>query len=235
LSTHAGAPNSPYLLPGPSMSVALHHTIVAGRDTQRSTQFLAGVLGLEAPHPVSHFIALELANGVTLDFAAASEVRPPHDAFLLGSDFELDAVFERLASTGVTHYADPNHNGPGVVNQRKGGQGSYSEDPNGHNMEVFTKPSGKVVRHRLNRGGNRSANCALWRIVLVRLKNDARTRAYYDRRSDEGLTSREIIRCLKRYVARDVYAAITADLGGPSAGPADAAPLQGFRPGEAAA
>jgi transposase len=75
--------------------------------------------------------------------------------------------------------------------------------------------SGKVVRHRLNRGGNRTANCALFRIVLIRLKNDATTRAYYDRRAAEGLRGREVIRCLKRYVAREVYAAITADLGGP--------------------
>lgn len=66
--------------------------------------------------------------------------------------------------------------------------------------------SGKTVRHRLNQGGNRQANHALWRIVMVRLTCDDRTRAYAARRRAEGRTSREIIRCLKRYVAREIHA-----------------------------
>ena len=65
--------------------------------------------------------------------------------------------------------------------------------------------SGKVTRHRLNRGGNRQANHALWRIVFTRLGSDPRTRAYLERRLDEGLTKPEIMRVLKRYVAREVY------------------------------
>jgi transposase len=66
--------------------------------------------------------------------------------------------------------------------------------------------SGMRVRHRLNRGGNRDANQALWRIVLVRLSFDAETRAYLERRVSEGKTKKEAIRCLKRYVAREVFA-----------------------------
>ncbi len=65
--------------------------------------------------------------------------------------------------------------------------------------------SGKVTRHRLNRGGDRSANHALWRIVMVRLQYDADTRAYVERRTKEGKSKREIMRCLKRYVARELY------------------------------
>ena len=65
--------------------------------------------------------------------------------------------------------------------------------------------SGKTNRHRLNRGGDRIANNAMWRIVLVRMSFDSRTRNYVDRRTKEGLSKKEIIRCLKRYVARDVY------------------------------
>jgi transposase len=66
--------------------------------------------------------------------------------------------------------------------------------------------SGKTAgRYRLNRGGDRQANSALWRIVIVRLSSDPATRAYADRRSKEGLSKKEIIRCLKRYVAREVY------------------------------
>ena len=65
--------------------------------------------------------------------------------------------------------------------------------------------SGKTVRHRLNRGGNRQANHALWRIVFTRMGSDARTRVYVERRLAEGRSKPEIMRVLKRYVAREVY------------------------------
>ena len=65
--------------------------------------------------------------------------------------------------------------------------------------------SGLTLRKRLNRGGDRSANHALWRIVMVRMVFDARTRAYVARRTAEGRSKREIIRSLKRYVARELY------------------------------
>lgn len=65
--------------------------------------------------------------------------------------------------------------------------------------------SGKVVRHRLNRGGNRDANRALHLICVVRMRYDQRTRHYVGRRTAEGKSKREIMRCLKRYIAREVY------------------------------
>jgi transposase len=65
--------------------------------------------------------------------------------------------------------------------------------------------SGKVVRHRLNPGGNRQANSALWHIVITRMSSDPQTRAYVERRSKEGKSKKEIIRVLKRYVARQMY------------------------------
>ncbi|MDP1820179.1 MAG: IS110 family transposase [Acidimicrobiales bacterium] len=65
--------------------------------------------------------------------------------------------------------------------------------------------SGRTNRHRLNRGGDRAANAALYRIVLCRLRWDPRTRHYVERRTKEGLTKPEIIRCLKRYIAREIY------------------------------
>jgi transposase len=65
--------------------------------------------------------------------------------------------------------------------------------------------SGKIVRHRLNRGGNRDANRALYMICLARMRRDRRTWEYVARRTAEGKSKREIIRCLKRYVAREVY------------------------------
>jgi transposase len=68
--------------------------------------------------------------------------------------------------------------------------------------------SGRTHRHRLNRGGDRQANAALYRIVLCRLRWDPRTRAYAARRTKEGMSKKEIIRCLKRYIAREIYAAL---------------------------
>jgi len=65
--------------------------------------------------------------------------------------------------------------------------------------------SGMVTRHRLSRAGNRQANSALYRIVINRMSNDQRTKTYVTRRRDEGKSNLEIIRCLKRYVAREVY------------------------------
>ncbi|WP_372493012.1 transposase [Actinoalloteichus caeruleus] len=70
--------------------------------------------------------------------------------------------------------------------------------------------SGRTQRHRLNRGGDRQANSAPRSIVLVRLRWDRRTRDYIDRRVREGKTKREAVRCLKRYIARELYRIITS-------------------------
>ena len=69
--------------------------------------------------------------------------------------------------------------------------------------------SGHIVRHRLNRGGDRQANNALWRIATIRMRGDQPTIEYAQRRKAEGKTRREIIRCLKRYIAREVYHLLT--------------------------
>ena len=71
--------------------------------------------------------------------------------------------------------------------------------------------SGKVTRHRLNRGGDRQANQALWRIVMTRLYFDPRTRAYMERRTKGGRSKREVITILKRYVAREVFKVLPRD------------------------
>jgi transposase len=71
--------------------------------------------------------------------------------------------------------------------------------------------SGKTTRHRLNRGGDRQANAALYRVVLCRLRWDLRTRVYAERRTKDGLSKKEIIRCLKRYIARELYQTITSN------------------------
>lgn len=71
---------------------------------------------------------------------------------------------------------------------------------------------GKTTRHRLNRGGDRAANNALWTIAMVRMRSDPRTQIYFDRRTREGMSRKEIHRYLKRYLVRELYPLILADL-----------------------
>jgi transposase len=65
--------------------------------------------------------------------------------------------------------------------------------------------SGRQERHRLNRGGDRQANSALWHIMLTRMVSDERTKTYMARRIEDGLTKQEAMRCVKRYIAREIY------------------------------
>ena len=75
--------------------------------------------------------------------------------------------------------------------------------------------SGQTVRHRLNRGGDRVLNRAIHAIALVRMRSCPRTRAYVARRTAEGKTPREIRRCLKRYIARELYRQLTRSMNPP--------------------
>ncbi len=68
--------------------------------------------------------------------------------------------------------------------------------------------SGKTNRMRLNRGGNRQANAALYRVAIVRMRDDNRAKTYADRRTSEGKTRREIVRCIKRFIVREIYRAL---------------------------
>ena len=76
-------------------------------------------------------------------------------------------------------------------------------------MSPVPASSGKTTRHRLNRGGDRQANRALYVIAVSRMAHDARAHAYVQRRTADGLSKKEIIRCLKRYIARDLYKILT--------------------------
>lgn len=87
--------------------------------------------------------------------------------------------------------------------------------------------SGRQHRHRLNRGGNRDANRALWVIALVRMRCDARTREYVAKRTREGLAKPEILRCLKRYIAREIYKLLRVPRGCRGSEAAPSIPLDG--------
>lgn len=125
------------------MSVELNHTIVRARDKQRSADFLAGVLGLQIGAPVGPFLPVATSNGVTLDFmdSDAERISAQHYAFLVSED-EFDAIVRRIQQTGITFYADPGHHEAGQINRREGGRGTYFDDPDGHNLEILTRPYG---------------------------------------------------------------------------------------------
>lgn len=125
------------------MSVELNHTIVHAQDNRESAEFFAELLGLDITSEWGPFIAVELSNGVTLDFATvpAADIAPQHYAFLV-SDAEFDGAYERIRRRGVAHWADPRRRHPGEINRNDGGRGVYFLDPAGHFMELITVPYG---------------------------------------------------------------------------------------------
>jgi catechol 2,3-dioxygenase-like lactoylglutathione lyase family enzyme len=123
------------------MPVHLNHTIVAARDRQESAAFLADVLGLAPPTTFGPFAVVQLDNDVSLDFMDDPEVHPRHYAFLVGED-EFDAIFGRIRARGLQFWADPFEQQPGRINTHDGGRGVYWQDPNGHKLEIITRPYG---------------------------------------------------------------------------------------------
>ncbi|MFI1970222.1 bleomycin resistance protein [Streptomyces cinnamoneus] len=126
------------------MAVELNHTVVHATDKQASAHFLAGILGLRVGAPFGPFVPVDLANGVTLDFYenAGAPVTSHHYAFLV-SEEEFDVAMARIEAAGITYYADPHHTDPGHINRLFGGRGVYFTDPDGHNMEIMTRPYGR--------------------------------------------------------------------------------------------
>lgn len=123
------------------MSVQLNHTIVNVHDKAESARTLAELLGLAEPTPYGPFLVVEVANGVSLDFADDhGPVRPQHYAFLVTED-EFDQILGRIRARGLPYWADPAHRRPGI-NTNDGGRGLYWEDPSGHNYEIITRPYG---------------------------------------------------------------------------------------------
>ena len=123
------------------MAVHLNHTIVAARDKHESARFLADVLGLDPPTTFGPFAVVELANDVSLDFIEDEHVHPRHYAFLVTED-EFDEIFGRIRARGLPYWADPFERHPGEINTNDGGRGVYWKDPNGHVLEIITRPYG---------------------------------------------------------------------------------------------
>jgi catechol 2,3-dioxygenase-like lactoylglutathione lyase family enzyme len=125
----------------PVTTVQLNHTAVYATDRQLSAEFIAEILDLKAGAPFGPFLPVDLGNGVTLDYYEKRDepIQPQHYAFLVPDD-QFDAMIARLETIAVTYYADPSHTDPGRINHLFGGRGAYFADPDGHNMEIMTRP-----------------------------------------------------------------------------------------------
>lgn len=124
------------------MTVQLNHTIVESTDKREAATFFAEILGLPEPEAYGPFLVLQTGNDVSLDFVdAAGPVHPQHYAFLV-SDAEFDDIFGRIKERDLAHWADPFHRQPDEINHHDGGRGVYWVDPNGHNLEIITRPYG---------------------------------------------------------------------------------------------
>ena len=125
------------------MAIQLNHTIVPARDAKASAIFLTEILGLpQAPSRFGPFWTVTLDNGVTLDYIDSAEAMPiEHYAFLV-SESEFDTIFERIRARKLEYWADPMHSRPSEINRNDGGRGVYWNDPNGHYLEILTRPYG---------------------------------------------------------------------------------------------
>jgi catechol 2,3-dioxygenase-like lactoylglutathione lyase family enzyme len=124
------------------MSIELNHTIVHATDNWAAAREVATVLGVGEPVAYGPFAVLELTNRVSLDFVTdAGDIPAQHYAFLVSED-EFDAVWGRLKAAGRTWWADPFRQRPGEINHGDGGRGLYWEGPDGHWLEIITRPYG---------------------------------------------------------------------------------------------
>jgi catechol 2,3-dioxygenase-like lactoylglutathione lyase family enzyme len=124
------------------MPVQLNHTIVHARDREASATFLSEVLGLAPPTEFGPFLVVEADNGVSLDFIEYDgEKLVEHYAFLVSED-EFDVIWGRIKERGLQWYADPALSHAGEINHHDGGRGLYWTDPDGHVLEIITRPYG---------------------------------------------------------------------------------------------
>ena len=124
------------------MSVQLNHTIAWCTDKVKSAGFLATILGLPEPRRFMHFLVVDLSNDVSIDYFQTTEnVALQHFAFLMTEE-EFDEAFGRIQQMDLDYWADPARAKPGEINHHDGGRGVYFKDPDGHLLELITRPYG---------------------------------------------------------------------------------------------
>jgi catechol 2,3-dioxygenase-like lactoylglutathione lyase family enzyme len=126
------------------MTPALNHTIVWCRDKEASARYLTTMLGLPEAVGFGPFRVVELGNGVSMDFHDfydEGEILSQHYAFIV-SEEEFDQIFGRIEASGQDYFADPSLSRVGHINHNDGGRGVYWHDPDGHLLEIITRPYG---------------------------------------------------------------------------------------------
>ena len=124
------------------MAVHFNHTILSAHDSKASADFLAEMLGLPAPRQWGPFHMVTTDNDANLDYMnTEGELIPQHYAFLVG-DTEFTAIFRRIGERNLTYWADPGQQRRNETNDHDGGRGLYFKDPNGHLLEIITRPYG---------------------------------------------------------------------------------------------
>ena len=124
------------------MTIELNHTIVWCRDKKVSASFLTEVFDLPDATRFGPFLVVEVANGVSLDYREVDgDIASQHYAFLVSED-EFDAIYGKIVERGLDHWADPGLTRPKEINRNDGGRGVYFTDPDGHLLEIITRPYG---------------------------------------------------------------------------------------------
>ncbi|HYN34913.1 MAG TPA: VOC family protein [Ilumatobacteraceae bacterium] len=130
------------------MAIRLDHTIIPARDGEVAARWFANLFGLAAPIPFSVFWQVTTANAVDLDFDTYGDegtFTTGHYAFLV-DEAEFDAIFGRITSGGIEHWADPGRRSSGEINHHDGGRGVYLANPDDHLLEIITVPYGGVAK-----------------------------------------------------------------------------------------
>lgn len=127
-----------------TVSIQFNHLLIFAHNKHESATFLTSLFGLPDPKPAGFFLAVDLANEVTLHYGEPGvEFLSQHYAFLV-SDEEFDAIFARMQERGMPYWADPRQHYPGQINTNHGGRGVYFNDPSGHGLEIITRPYGSA-------------------------------------------------------------------------------------------
>lgn len=119
------------------MAIMLDHTIVPAHDKEASARFFAHIFGLSYDGPKAHFAPVRVNDSLTLDFDNASGFEHHHYAFRV-SEPEFQAIYARVKDEGVVYGSGPGALTDMAINHRRGGNGFYFRDPNGHVLEVMT-------------------------------------------------------------------------------------------------
>ncbi|MBA2656508.1 MAG: VOC family protein [Tatlockia sp.] len=128
------------------MSIEFNHTIVHAKNARESAKFLTDILGLPAASFFGPFMVVKTANNVSLDFrTTSSEVIAQHFAFLV-SETEFDEILQRITQRQLDFWADPAQKKLNQINHGDGGRGCYFLDPNGHFLEILTRPYDSAIK-----------------------------------------------------------------------------------------